>query len=235
MSDQEVLDAVDLCLTLLYSEDNFKDSQDTPIRTTPADVLTTTETSSSLADRDRSVPEENLVEMLDEFDGLCMEGNTTDPQTRQSRAVHNSHQFDGVEEARTDVVLVADQCNWCGFHDHKCKTRKICPQHPDYDGDVYVKGDQLHDDWVPGPRSSYGTNDRSRLTPTSVWSAPLASFKVKDWTVGVGAIDERSKFEPKTFTGRSVFTYPKTSLGWTVDTTPDDLVQQFYPTRTHHV
>ena len=107
--------------------------------------------------------------------------------------------------------------------------RKTCPQHPDYDGDVYEKRDKLNDDWVPGPRSSHGTKDRPRLAPTSVRSAPLASsFKVKDWTVGVGAIDERSKFEPKQFTGRSVLTYPKRSLGWTVDSTTLDLFQQVY-------
>ena len=235
MSEQEVLDAANLCLTL-YAEDNSKGSQDSPIRTTPVNVSTTTETSPSPVDTDRAVREENLGEMLDEFDGLCLEGNATDPQARQSHDVHDLHQFDGVEEAQTAVVLDADQCSWCGFHDHKRKTRKACPQHPNYDGDVYEKGDKLHDDWIPGPRSSYGTNDRPRLTPTSVRSAPLASsFKAKDWTVGVGAIDERSKFEPKKFTGRSVLTYPKSSLGWTVDTTPRDLVQRFYPARTHHV
>ena len=207
MNEQEVLDADNLCLTL-YTKDNSEDSHDTPIRTTPADVLPTTETSPSPADRNRAVWEENLGEMLDEFDGLCMEGNSTDPQTRQSHDVHNLHQFGDVEEAQTVVVLDVDYCSWCGFRDHKRKTRKACPQHPDYDGDVYEKGDKLHDDWAPGPRSSYGTKDRPRLTPTSVRSAPLASnFRVKDWTVGVGAIDERSKFEPKKFTGRSVLTY----------------------------
>ena len=75
-----------------------------------------------------------------------MEGNTTYPQTRQSHDVHDLHQFDDVEEARTAVVPDADQCSWCGFHDHKRETRKACPQHPNYDGDVYENGDKLHDD-----------------------------------------------------------------------------------------
>ena len=57
MNEQEVLDADNLCLTL-YAKDNSEDSHDTPIRTTPADVLPTTETSPSPADRNRALREE---------------------------------------------------------------------------------------------------------------------------------------------------------------------------------
>ena len=102
---------------------------------------------------------------------------------------------------------------------------------------MYQKGDKINDSWVPDTRVSHNTNngDRRRLTPTSVRSAPLAnSWTVKDWTVGVGAIDARSKFEPVDFTGQSVLTYPKRSLGWTEDTPPRDLVRQFYPASPSH-
>ena len=107
----------------------------------------------------------------------------------------------------------------------------------DYDGDVYQKGDKINDAWVPGTRASHNTNngDRRRLTATSVRSAPLTnSWTVKEWTVGVGAIDARSKFEPGDFTGQSVLTYPKRSLGWTEDTPPRDTVRQFYPASPSH-
>ena len=90
MDEQEVLDAVNLCLTL-YAEDSSEDSHNTTIRVAPADVTPTTETSTSLADRDRALREENLAEMLDEFDGLYLESNATDPQTRQSYDVHDLH------------------------------------------------------------------------------------------------------------------------------------------------
>ena len=55
--------------------------------------------------RDRALREENLAEMLDEFDGLYLEGNATDPQKRQSYDVHDLHQSGDVEEAQTAVVL----------------------------------------------------------------------------------------------------------------------------------
>ena len=177
--------------------------------------------------------------MLNEFDDLCLEGEATDPETRQSHDVHEDGEVvDGQpDDGRSDdgqPVLEDDQCSWCGFRDHKRKTRKACPQHPDYDGDVYNQGDKITDDWVPGTRASHNASARRHLTPTSVRSAPLcSSFKVKDWTVGVGSINERSNFEPKAFTGRSVLTYPKATLGWTQDTSPRDLVRQFYPASTH--
>ena len=236
MDEQEVLDAANLCLTL-YAEDHSEGSHDTPNRTTPAAGSPTTDASPYPVDQERALREQNLGEMLDEFDGLCLEGNATDRQTRQSHDVHDlQYSGDAESNEQTAVVLDADQCSWCGFRDHKRKTRKTCPQHPDYDGDVYEQGEKLHDDWIPGPRSSHDAQRRPRLTPTSVRSAPLASsFKVKDWSIGVSAIDESSTFEPKQFTGRSLLTYPKRSLGWTHDTPPQDLVQQFYPARTHHV
>ena len=160
----------------------------------------------------------SLGQMLDEFDELCGEGESTDPKARYSHDVHedNSSATDVVAAQVQSVVLGDDQCSWCGFRDHNRRTRSQCPQHKDYDGDVYQKGDKINDAWVPGTRASHNNNnngDRRRLTPTSVRSAPLAnSWTVKDWTVGVGTIDARSKFEPGDFTGQSVLTYPKLSL-----------------------
>ena len=124
MNEQEVLDADNLCLTL-YAKDNSEDSHDTPIRTTPADVLPTTETSPSPADRNRALRGGKFrrnVGRVRRF--VC----ATDPQTRQSHDVHNLHQFGDVEEAQTVVVLDVDHCSWCGFRDHNRKTRKACPQ-----------------------------------------------------------------------------------------------------------
>lgn len=231
---QEVLDAANLAITL-YAQDDSTSGHDTPNLTTPVTASITAVTSPSVADQERAHQERDLGKMLNEFDDLCLEGEATNPEARQS---HDVHEYDDVQVVETQleesemrsVVLEEDQCSWCGFRDHVRRTRKTCPQHPDYDGDVYQKGDKLNDVWLPGTRASHNSSSRQKLTPTSVRSAPLASsFTVKDWTIGVGAINERSKFDPKEFTGQSLLTYPKSTLGWTVDTPPRDLVRQFYP------
>ena len=50
--------------------------------------------------------------------------------------------------------------------------------------------------------------DPPMVLKTDLVLLPQASnFRFKDWTVGVGAINERSKFGPKKFTRRSVLTY----------------------------
>ena len=239
MTDQEVLDAANLTLKLQADVDSSF-SYDTPNRSNPSAAAASavhTTTPPSSADRDRARQEQSLGSMMGEFDSLCLEGEATDPNSRQSYDVHESDAVvvPSSEEMQSDghPVLEDDQCSWCGFRDHKRKTRKACPQHPDYDGTVYQKGEKISDDWVPGTRDSHNRASRRRLTPTSVRSAPFAnSWKEKDWTVGVGAIDGRSTFRPKEFTGESALTYPKASLGWDQDTSPLVLVRQFYPAST---
>ena len=242
MNDQEVLDAVNLAKTL-YAEDNDESSPDTPTHTTPvasSASASSPDSASSTADRERQIKEMNLGDMLNEFDDLCFEAEATDPRTRQSHDIHENTGLHHVPNVEENVVsadgLEDDQCSWCGFRDHVHKTRASCPQHPDYNGTNHEKGDKVSPEWVPGTRASHssgGQNPRGRMTSTSVRSAPLAaSFTTKDWTVGVGALNSRSNFAPKEFTGQSVLTYPKTSLGWTVDTSPRDLVRQFYPVST---
>ena len=234
MTDTEVLDAVNLARTL-FAEDPNNSNHDTPTRTPvnqPATVPSSAEPPSPTADQERSMHEANLGEMLDEFDELCLEGEATDPKTRQSHDIQLDNDVSDKSQDVSDTGGIADdQCSWCGFRDHNRKTRASCPQHPNYNGTNHQKGDKIREDWVPGTRASHQSGgQRQKLTATSVRSKPLhASFKVKDWTVGVGALNTRSKFAPKEFTGRRLLTYPKTSLGWTVDTPPIDLVRQFYP------
>ena len=230
LANEEVLDAVNLAMTL-YREDPSADSNDPPTPITPAAGATSSTTTETTADRQRALQERNLGAMMGEFDSLCTEGEATDPASRQTRDVHEDGDvFDEEVQSGTPAVLEDDQCSWCGFRDHTRKTRKSCPQHADYDGDVYNKGDKVNEDWVPGTRASHSRTPRRKLTPTSVRSAPMAaSWTTEDWTVGVGALEKPEEFDPKEFEGASTLTYPKASLGWTVDTPPLDLVRQFYP------
>ena len=87
---------------------------------------------------DHRVQEEsNLPQMIDEFNNLCVEGEATDQSTRNTHDVHETERvFDGDDNSEDDggdddsQTLGANQCSWCGFSDHKRKTRAKCPQHP---------------------------------------------------------------------------------------------------------
>ena len=73
-----------------------------------------------------------------------------------------------------------DQCPWCGFRDHTCKTRSRFPQYRSYSDTAYEKDVKVSPDWVPGNRQSHMRRRRSPITPYSVVSAPSDSeFKPK--------------------------------------------------------
>ena len=62
------------------------------------------------------------------------------------------------------IVLQENQCPWCGFSDHKRKSKTKCPQHPQYVGDKYTRGAKVVAAWVPGSRSDHKKRARERLT-----------------------------------------------------------------------
>ena len=149
MTDKEVLDAVNLVRTL-YCENTKNNSHDTPTRTTPVTQPVTvpeSEPPSPTADQEREMQEANLGEMLGEFDDLCLEGQATDPKTRQSHDIQldtDQNDDSGDSDVESDTGgLADDQCSWCGFRGHVRKTRAQCPQHPNYNGSAHEKGAKI--------------------------------------------------------------------------------------------
>ena len=131
------------------------------------------------------------------------------------------------EELDVEIVsgCAPNQCPWCGFADHRRKTKYKCPQHPQYRGSAHAKGDKVSAEWVPGPRESHNVRNKVPVTPLSVVSAPSdKSFKATQWTEGAGAL---SGFTPEKCRVQKQ-TRVKASLGWTVDTQPITFFDNFY-------
>ena len=128
------------------------------------------------------------------------------------------------------ITLQEDQCPWCGFSDHRRKSKTNCPQHPQYSGSKYSKGAKVVATWVSCSRADHKKRARVRskevLTPFSVRSAPSdIEFTTKNWTTGVDELDD---YTPPKFQGRR-HTKPKTKHGWTIDTPPITFFNYFHP------
>ena len=123
------------------------------------------------------------------------------------------------------VGCPADQCPWCGFKDHTRKSKKSCPQHPDYVGTRYPKGSKVSAEWPSGTRASHLRKPTVPLTPFSVRSAPThKDFTAKEWVQGTGAL---TGHQPQAcLVGEA--TVPKACHGWTRHTPPIELFNHFY-------
>lgn len=155
-----------------------------------------------------------------------------DPVEADRAADQEDTQADRIRAANgteNNVEVVAgcapDQCPWCGFRDHTRKVRNKCPQHDLYSGTSHEKGAKVSADWVPGNRQSHNKRRKAPVTPLSVVSAPSdPAFKATQWTEGMGAIQN---FIPEKCRVRKQ-TRVKPSLGWTVDTPPITMFNQFH-------
>ena len=155
----------------------------------------------------------------------------TDAEAEQAAEVENEA-AESIREtqktATTETVngCAATQCPWCGFSDHIRKSRHDCPQHPTYCGTNHAKGAKVSDDWVPGNRKSHMKQQKRKLTPFSVRSAPSdITFTVEDWKEGPDALNG---YVPPECTAPDM-TRPNEAHGWTVDTPPIELFNYFYP------
>ena len=228
MDDEEVVSASNLFMS--RSAEHPITDVNSVVRAQPLPVSPQSQRTLRSANLERAREESQLATMIQEFDDLVNEADAIDRTNQNSVDVHETQRnFDdeNIQDVDLDnTALADDQCSWCGFSDHRRKTRTSCPQHPDYNGDKYSKGAKISNAWVPGTRGSHRSGTSTPVTITSVRSAPLCTtWKTKDWTEGVGALES---FEPQDFQGQSTLTYPKSQFGWDSNTPPRPLFDNFY-------
>ena len=152
---------------------------------------------------------------------MCVEERTSGMDAHQHERIF----ADVVDDAPN--VLQEGQCPWCGFSDHVRKTSAKCPQHREYSGSKYKKGDKIRESWIPGSRRSHEPG-RVPLTPTSARCAPeCAEWKTSHWTEGTDALNGWTPEEFDTSTCLPL-TRTKPSYGWTAETKSTTLFDHFY-------
>ena len=169
---------------------------------------------------------EGISKLIPPVSQFQMSVQAADMAAQEEDEISDRIRQDDDTPAATESGCAENQCPWCGFSDHRRKSKHYCPQHDLYCGTQHQKGDKVSDDWVPGNRKSHETRRRAPLTPHSVRSKPSdPEFKADFWQGGPDALNGHV---PAPCTAPRMTLPQCEEQGWTIDTPPIDLFNHFY-------